>query len=546
MKAHIPLPPLEAAAALPTGFRLLLTARHHAGGLLESSLRPAIARLRLPEGTLPADGHLQVDGPADAVLGRRLMDLDLAVPGPDEEASGPPVGQLTVVVPVRDRAGDVDRLLRGLLEATSAEPRPRVLVVNDASRDTAALEAVTARHGVPRVDLPVNVGPAGARNAGLRQVTTPFVAFVDSDVTVTRAQVARLLREFTDPLLAVAAPRVRARGPVDGTSGGPLVAYEHLVPPLDLGRLPGLVGPSRRLTYVPSACWVARTAALGEGFTEALRVGEDVDLAWRLADAGWLVRYVPAVTVGHATRQRVGGWLRQHAGYGLSSAALSQRHPGRLAPARYNATGWAVALSMSAPWPVFAITCLTAFCLSWLRLRRRLDRSPTSGAVAARLAWSGIRANLLQTASLACRYGFPVALPWALVHRPPRRLLGRAVVLDALAVTLRRSAVPPPATGGEPVYRAGHPVAPAGPTGLLPVLRAALVLLPGRVGENSAFACGVLAGCLRHRTLEPLTPARVGSRRPRRLRHTAGEDPQVRRARGAIARVAHRVKYLST
>ena len=50
-----------------------------------------------------------------------------------------------------------------------------------ASLEPHAVAQVAARHGAEVVPLAVNVGPAGARNAGLAAVRTPYVAFVDSD-----------------------------------------------------------------------------------------------------------------------------------------------------------------------------------------------------------------------------------------------------------------------------------------------------------------------------------------------------------------------------
>ena len=57
-----------------------------------------------------------------------------------------------------------------------------------------------------------------------------------------------------------------------------------------------------RSATCPTAALVVRRRALEAvgGFTPGLRVGEDVDLVWRLVGAGWRVRYAPDVTVGHA------------------------------------------------------------------------------------------------------------------------------------------------------------------------------------------------------------------------------------------------------
>ena len=70
--------------------------------------------------------------------------------------------------------------------------------------------------------------------------------------------------------------------------------------PLDMGDRPAEVQPGRRVSYVPSAALLVRRSALPEDpFDPALRYGEDVDLIWRLIDAGWRVRYEPGVVVHH-------------------------------------------------------------------------------------------------------------------------------------------------------------------------------------------------------------------------------------------------------
>ena len=89
-------------------------------------------------------------------------------------ASASPV---SVVVPTFNRA----RLLESTLGSLVAQdPRPHVIVVDDGSTD--ATPAVLERFGVEVVANPPGGWGAGrARNAGLERVTTPLVAFVDSD-----------------------------------------------------------------------------------------------------------------------------------------------------------------------------------------------------------------------------------------------------------------------------------------------------------------------------------------------------------------------------
>jgi mycofactocin glycosyltransferase len=247
-------------------------------------------------------------------LARRLLDAGLVHPDPSR---GAPAGAVTVVVPVRDRGAQ----LRRCLAAISADHR--VIVVDDASSDASAIAAVAAEAGALLVRLDDRRGPAAARNAGLGRVTTPFVAFVDSDCVVPEAFFVRLVAHLADPTVALAAPRIGALT----RRRGPLAGYESRHSALDMGRNPGLVRPGSPIPYVPSAAVVARVSAVAQGFDAQLDVGEDVDLVWRLVDAGWRVRYDPTVTVAHDHRQDWRPWFSRRVAYNMSTAALSRRHP---------------------------------------------------------------------------------------------------------------------------------------------------------------------------------------------------------------------------
>ena len=485
----LPAPP---TTPLPDGFRVRLTARRHPGGVLESSLRPAVVRTAPAVHAVLEHDQVQVGRHADAHLVRRLMELDAAVPCPRDGAGSPDLSELTVVIPVRDRPGPLGRLLQRLtLAGQSSSPGPRVLVVDDASADPAGIKRACRTHGAGLLRLPVNQGPAGARSAGLAAATTPYVALVDSDVTLGVEDLARLLGELADPRVAVAAPRVLA---ATAPAAHPVIRYDQRWGALDLGPAGGLAGPGRPVSYVPTACWVGRTQVLRDGFDDALRVGEDVDLAWRLTDRGWWVRYVPEVTVRHASRPGLRPWWDQHAGYGESAGPLARRHGAYLAPARYTAAGLAVAVSLLAPAPWAALVTPGVHAVTLVRLHRRLAPLGLPFRTVLRLAAAGTRANLEQSAGLVCRYWFWPLLLTAPASATVRRLLLRAVVLDA-ALRLR------------------HP--------------ADLVLVGLRVLENAAFAWGTLRGVVRGGSIRAVVPVLVGARRNRK---PAGRPPEAQPA----------------
>jgi mycofactocin system glycosyltransferase len=315
------------------------------------------------------------DRVAERRLARRLLAAGLA--HPDPPAAGDPA-TVTVVVPVHDRPDELRRCL------ASIDPRCPVIVVDDGSGDAGAVAAIAREADALLHRLDPGVGAPGARNAGLGRVQTPFVAFVDSDCVLGPAFPGRLLDHLADPPVAVAVPRIV--GLATGERGM-LVRYEAHHSALDMGPRAGLVRAGSSIPYAPSAALVARVAALGDGFADDLPMGEDVDLLWRLGDAGWQVRYDPAVTIAHDHRVAWLPWFRRRIAYNESNALLERRHPGKvpaLAISGSSAALWAAAAA-GAPAAAVAISLARVAALARV-LRRHVPGAPR---VAARLVVGG-------------------------------------------------------------------------------------------------------------------------------------------------------------
>lgn len=426
-----------APSGLPTGSVVQLCVRVRQlddGRVLVGGAPPRLVRLA-PRARLLLQGRrIQLDGPASARLADRLVSLGMAHPVAGQL---PPVdvSQVTVVVPVRDRAAQLGRLLDAL------GGQVPVIVVDDASRDQQAVARVAAGHGADLVRLDVNGGPAAARNEGLLHVRTPYVAFVDSDVVVAPAALATLLRHFHDPRLAAVAPRVLGlteAGTDTCTSTGPSTAgwisrYEAARSSLDLGPWPALVRQGSRVSWVPSACLVARVAAICPGFDAAMRVGEDVDLVWRLARAGYRVRYEPTVSVRHDHRTHLRDWLGRKAYYGTGAHALEIRHGSAIAPAALTPWAAAVALSVLAQrrWsvPVTAIV-LAAVTRGYARKATASTEHPYRTALS--LTGLGVAGAAEQTAALLLRHWWPLTAAGCLVSRRARRAAAAAALIDGV------------------------------------------------------------------------------------------------------------------
>ena len=66
------------------------------------------------------------------------------------------------------------------------------------------------------------------------------------------------------------------------------------------------------------------------GFDPVYRAaGDDVDICWRLQDAGYTIGFSPAAIVWHFRRNTVAAYIGQQRGYGKAEALVYSKHPFR-------------------------------------------------------------------------------------------------------------------------------------------------------------------------------------------------------------------------
>lgn len=408
------------------------------------------------------------DRPAARALARRLLDAGMAHPEPDAE--GPPADDVTVVIPVRDRVPELIRCLAGIRGL-------RVIVVDDCSTEPTAVAGAATAAGARCLRRECPGGPGAARNTGLAAVDTPLAAFLDSDCVPEPGWLAPLLRHFSDPAVAAVAPRI-----VSHERGNSWLArYEATRSALDMGPAPSIVRPGARVPYVPAAALVVRTEALRTdpgrtgAFAEDMPVGEDVDLVWRLAAAGWHVRYEPTATVAHQHRVRLPEWFARRRDYGTSAAPLELRHPGTVPAVRmsgWSAVAWLAALA-GRPLTGTAITAATTTLLA----RRLAPFTEEPWALAGRLAGRGTVAAGRLLGSTLARTWWPLAIP-AAAAVPRLRLPLAALLLAAPILDWRDH--------GSGMDLGGY--------------------MAARLLDDLAYSIGVWQGCVQNRTAAPLRP----------------------------------------
>jgi mycofactocin glycosyltransferase len=464
---------------LPEGFAVRI-GRHtrvvDGGAVLIGGAPARVARLTAAARQRVADREVIVTDMASAALADYLLENGLADPIV-ERLPPADLSQLSVVIPAMDRPGLLARLLPSLPEGLA-----EVIVVDDGSEDPSAVAEVVAAAGARLLVHETNLGPAAARNTGAAGVSTEYVAFVDTDVVLDPQCLPLLLRHFADPRLALAAPRI-----VGVASSTPtwITRYEDARSSLDLGAEPAPVKPQTRVAWVPTTCVVVRQSMLGDGFDPLLRAGEDVDLVWRLTEAGHRVRFEPAAVAQHEHRAHARQWLARKFFYGTGAMPLAARHPEHIAPVIF--APWSLLVFVAAVaqrrWslPVIAVTLGVVI----VRISRRIGHLRCPWRESARLTGNGLLSALAQGIALFVRHWWPLALAGSVVSRRVRR----ATVVAAVADTVWEYAR------------------------LRPRLDPARFAVARRL-DDLAYGAGVWWSSLRGRSIRALVPSIVRAQRP--------------------------------
>ena len=266
--------------------------------------------------------------------------------------------------------GDRPRELAAALHSVQAQDLPspaeaHVIVNGTASVDPENFAMSTSAS---------NLGVPGGRDFGVSRTTAEIVGFLDDDATLATDASRLVLDAFAaDPGLGAVSLRL-----VDEQGG---TARRHVPRRGNAGA--GETGDVA--TFLGGACAVRRVAyqEVGGYFTDLFYGHEELELSWRLVNAGWAIRYLADVEVFHPKAEisrHADGWRLT----GRNRVWIARR-----------TLPWAVALIHVSAWLVIGVyraprgcrrSYLSGWCSGWIG---DVGRSPISWSAVRRLGRLG-------------------------------------------------------------------------------------------------------------------------------------------------------------
>jgi GT2 family glycosyltransferase len=229
---------------------------------------------------------------------------------------------VTFVVPVHNGQRWLDEVLTAILAERGDRPF-EVIAVDDGSSDgSAEFLSRWASSGRVQVLQGDGRGAAAALNIGICAAWNPTVCLVDQDVVIQPGWLERLVDALAEPGVAA------AQGRYVTDRDAPIVAR---VMSLDLEqRYASLTTPTTDHVCTGNSAYRADALRAVGLFDESFGYGYDNDMSYRLAEAGWSLRFCAEATAVHRCRDSWRAYLRQQYGLGYGRLDLVAKHRRRV------------------------------------------------------------------------------------------------------------------------------------------------------------------------------------------------------------------------
>ena len=220
--------------------------------------------------------------------------------------------RFSIIVPAKDEEVVVRRCLEGFLNLNYPKDRMEVIVVDGNSKDSTVRICSEFSARYPETFKIIHEkesnGKPAALNIGLRSVNGDIVGVFDADSLPEEQTLRKVASYFRDPQVKAIQGRTTSLNE-KGNILTRVIAMEERV-----WFQTSLVGKENLRLFVPltGSCQFIRREVLEElGGWDEDSLTEDVELALRLVEKKYLIKYVPDVCSGQETPSGLGTLFRQ-------------------------------------------------------------------------------------------------------------------------------------------------------------------------------------------------------------------------------------------
>jgi GT2 family glycosyltransferase len=230
---------------------------------------------------------------------------------------------VSIVVPTYNRSNFIEKTFSSLVNQDYPKDQFEIIVVDDGSSDgtTEILERFKRDYPFFQYLSQSNKGPATARNLGIQHAQGEIILFMDDDCIADKSWVKELVRGYEDQQAGGVAGLVKYVPPNNNISNQFAAQAKGAGPE---------VNARGELDFFVTANASFRRAVLNQvgGFDETFphAAHEDVDLSYRVRQAGWKLLYCERAIVDHYHSHNLKSNLRKWYRIGNSEVLFQLKH----------------------------------------------------------------------------------------------------------------------------------------------------------------------------------------------------------------------------
>jgi len=234
--------------------------------------------------------------------------------------------KISVVIPTYNRLDSLKRVFAALEKQSLSFTDFEVIVVSDGAADGTNDYLRTFNPPYPiKPIFQTNTGVAAARNAGIQAATGDLLLFLDDDVVPTPELLAQHLNTHSNfgesDTVVVLGPMLT---PPDFEMA-PWVQWEQTMLVKQYEAMHnGEWEPTARQFFTGNTSLAKRHLLMSGGFDTRFRRAEDVELAYRLADAGLKFVFNGQAVGYHYAERSFDSWLNTPYAYGVNDVIFAQ------------------------------------------------------------------------------------------------------------------------------------------------------------------------------------------------------------------------------